>query len=97
MRLYFILYLRHASLVEEPVGVYTDGGAMFQLSLATIQVSETDSVADPALLMTIMETREALDEATTEEEVLQIREQNKGKISPHFRFRIFAILIMSCR
>lgn len=51
-----------------------------QLSLATVTIGETDAVTDPELLMTIMETREALDEATSEEEVQAIREQNKGTL-----------------
>ena len=36
-------------------------------------------MTDPELLMSIMETREALEDATTEEEVAAIRDSNKGE------------------
>ncbi|GAA6027319.1 hypothetical protein JCM8097_002589 [Rhodosporidiobolus ruineniae] len=49
----------------------------YLLSLHDVTIGEGDPVTDPELLMNIMETREALEEASTEEEVAQIREQNK--------------------
>lgn len=48
------------------------------MELENITVGETSNVTDPELLMTIMETREALDEAQSEEEVAEIRERNKS-------------------
>ena len=48
-----------------------------QLSLADVTIGEADSVSDPELLMAIMETREALEDATTQEEVDAIRAANR--------------------
>lgn len=42
-------------------------------------MGESDSLEDPALLMEVMEIREELDEATTDEEVAQVKETNDGK------------------
>ncbi|GJN89192.1 hypothetical protein Rhopal_002169-T1 [Rhodotorula paludigena] len=49
----------------------------YLLSLHDVVIGEADPVTDPELLMTIMETREALEEAQTEDEVARIRQQNK--------------------
>lgn len=38
---------------------------------------------DPALLMQVMESREALEEASTEEEVDAVRKENDGKSSSY--------------
>lgn len=54
-----------------------------QLSLHDVVIGEADPVTDPELLMTIMETREALEEAQTEDEVARIRQQNKGASVNH--------------
>ena len=43
-----------------------------------LDVSETDQVMDTELLMGILETRESLEEAASQREVDQIREQNTG-------------------
>ena len=43
-----------------------------------MRIDETDSVTEPELLMEVMEIREALEEAQTEERVDQIRQDNKG-------------------
>ncbi|BGP15875.1 hypothetical protein JCM10213_003696 [Rhodosporidiobolus nylandii] len=48
----------------------------YLLSLHDVTIGEGDPVTDPELLMNIMETREALEEASTEEEVAEIRRQN---------------------
>ncbi|GAA5857549.1 hypothetical protein JCM8547_009335 [Rhodosporidiobolus lusitaniae] len=48
----------------------------YLLSLRDVTIGEGDPVTDPELLMNIMETREALEEASTEDEVAQIRQQN---------------------
>ncbi|CAD6575114.1 MAG: hypothetical protein CYPHOPRED_005576 [Cyphobasidiales sp. Tagirdzhanova-0007] len=42
-----------------------------------IQIEEKDKMEDPGLLMEILEVREALADAQTEEQVADIREQNK--------------------
>ncbi|GAA6013012.1 hypothetical protein JCM10207_008413 [Rhodosporidiobolus poonsookiae] len=48
----------------------------YLLSLHDVTIGEGDPVTDPELLMNIMETREALEEASTEEEVAEIRRRN---------------------
>lgn len=53
--------------------------AKYLLELQGVEVGESDSLEDPALLMEVMEIREELDEATTEEEVAQVKETNDGK------------------
>ncbi|GAA5835523.1 hypothetical protein JCM11251_002955 [Rhodosporidiobolus azoricus] len=50
--------------------------AEYILSLHGVTIGEGDPLTDTELLMNIMETREALEEASTEEEVQQLREQN---------------------
>lgn len=42
-------------------------------------MGESDSLEDPALLMEVMEIREELDEATTDDQVAQVKETNDGK------------------
>jgi molecular chaperone HscB len=49
-----------------------------QLSLSGIEVQESDSLMDQSLLMEILEAREALEDAESEEEVESIRAENKG-------------------
>ena len=51
----------------------------YLLSLRGVRIEEQDKMEDPALLMEILEVREALEEAISEEEVQQIRQQNRGK------------------
>ncbi|CDH53775.1 iron-sulfur cluster co-chaperone proteinmitochondrial [Lichtheimia corymbifera JMRC:FSU:9682] len=53
--------------------------AKYLLELQGVEVGESDSLEDPALLMEVMEIREELDEATTEEEVAQVKETNDEK------------------
>ena len=43
-----------------------------------LDVSETDQVEDPELLMEILESREALEEAQAQSDVDSIREENAG-------------------
>ncbi|BGP39884.1 molecular chaperone [Rhodotorula kratochvilovae] len=49
----------------------------YLLSLHDVAIGEADPVTDPELLMTIMEVREALEDARTEDEVAEIRQRNK--------------------
>ncbi|BGP24369.1 molecular chaperone [Rhodotorula toruloides] len=49
----------------------------YLLSLHDVNIGEADPVTDPELLMTIMETREELEEAETEGAVAAVRERNK--------------------
>ncbi|CED84654.1 Mitochondrial J-type chaperone [Phaffia rhodozyma] len=53
--------------------------AQYILSLSDIRVQEADAITDQALLMEIMEAREALEDAESEEEVDAIREENREK------------------
>lgn len=46
------------------------------MSLNDVTIGESDPVTDPELLMSIMETRELLEEAETLDQVEQIRNQN---------------------
>lgn len=53
----------------------------YLLSLRGVRIEEQDKMEDPALLMEILEVREGLEEAISEEEVQQIRQQNKGGVA----------------
>jgi molecular chaperone HscB len=53
-------------------------GGERQLELNGISIEETEGIKDPELLMKIMETREELEEATTESAVDLIRSSNLG-------------------
>lgn len=44
--------------------------------------SEAESLEDPEVLMEVMELREELEEASTEEEAAQVRARNKGELDP---------------
>lgn len=50
--------------------------AEYLLSLHEVTIGESDPVTDPELLMSIMETRESLEEAETPQQVEEIRNQN---------------------
>lgn len=51
----------------------------YLLSQRGVEIEEQDKMEDPELLMEILEVRESLAEAQTEEQISSIREQNKGK------------------
>lgn len=50
-----------------------------QLDQYGYDIAESDSLTDPELLMEVMEAREELEEASTQEECDAVRESNKGK------------------
>lgn len=50
-----------------------------QLEQNGVLIGEGESFEDPELLMIVMETREALEEAQSEAEVEEIRKVNKGE------------------
>ena len=52
--------------------------AQYILQKHGLNVSETDQLEDPELLMQILESREALEEAQAQAEVDVIREENAG-------------------
>lgn len=57
-----------------------------QLSIHDVTIGEADPVTDPDLLMTIMETREELEDAQSEEDMNRIRDRNKGAfVTPNSR------------
>ncbi|GAA5861854.1 hypothetical protein JCM3774_001328 [Rhodotorula dairenensis] len=53
--------------------------AEYLLSIHGVTIGEADPVTDPDLLMTIMETREELEEAESEQDVTRIRDRNKAE------------------
>lgn len=53
--------------------------AQYMLGLKGQHVDETESLHDPELLMEIMEFREELEEASTEDEVAELKQRNDGK------------------
>jgi hypothetical protein len=50
-----------------------------QLSLQGIQISESNSQSNPDLLASVLESREELEEAATEDDVLKIKARNESK------------------
>ncbi|KAK4053276.1 molecular chaperone [Microbotryomycetes sp. JL221] len=56
----------------------------YLLSLSDVHIGEADAVTDPELLMDIMEVRESLEEAETEDQVSQIRDANKQSMNATF-------------
>ncbi|KAJ9098897.1 hypothetical protein QFC19_006236 [Naganishia cerealis] len=54
--------------------------AQYLLEIYGNPISETDSLDDPELLMDVMEAREELEEASTEEEVEKVKESNNERI-----------------
>ncbi|GAA5965114.1 hypothetical protein JCM8115_006667 [Rhodotorula mucilaginosa] len=53
--------------------------AEYLLSIHDVTIGEADPVTDPDLLMTIMETREELEDAQSEEDMNRIRDRNKAE------------------
>jgi hypothetical protein len=49
-----------------------------QLELYDMPIEETDSLTDPELLMDILDAREELEEAQTEEDMEKVRSINAG-------------------
>ncbi|CAM0141470.1 unnamed protein product [Umbelopsis sp. WA50703] len=54
--------------------------AQYMLALNGVEVSESESLEDPELLMEVMEVREQMEEAETEEDIEKLRLDNEGKI-----------------
>ncbi|ORZ22035.1 Co-chaperone HscB, C-terminal oligomerization domain-containing protein [Absidia repens] len=54
--------------------------AQYMLALQGVEVNEAESLHHPELLMDVMEVREELEEATTNEDVELIKQENDGKI-----------------
>jgi molecular chaperone HscB len=75
-------YLVSPSLSPLSPCIYITNTYGNQLSLAGVTIEETDSVTDSELLLSILDTRESLEEATDESEVLNIRAHNDGQSRP---------------
>ncbi|CAG8465229.1 4204_t:CDS:2 [Ambispora gerdemannii] len=75
-----------SSTINEAYQVLRDplARAQYMLRLNGILVTESESIEDPELLMQVMEARERLEEATSEEEVKIITEENE-EISQAFQ------------
>jgi molecular chaperone HscB len=52
--------------------------AQYMLALNGVEVSESESLEDPELLMEVMEVREQMEEAETEEDIEKLRLDNEG-------------------
>lgn len=61
--------------------------AQYLLSLRGIELAEdeTAKVEDPELLMEVLEAREQIEEAGSEEEIQAMREENEGRIAESVR------------
>ncbi|KAM0787806.1 hypothetical protein ACM66B_003860 [Microbotryomycetes sp. NB124-2] len=72
--------------VNDAYKVLAEGRARgeYLLSLSGVDIGEAEGVTDPELLMEVMETREALEDADTEEDVTRIRESNKQNVKQAF-------------
>ncbi|KAI7847566.1 Co-chaperone HscB, C-terminal oligomerization domain-containing protein [Circinella umbellata] len=70
-----------SSLLNKAYGTLKDplARARYMLELENVEVSESDSLHEPELLMEVMELREELDEVTNEEELDQVKQTNDAK------------------
>ncbi|KAI9259610.1 Co-chaperone HscB, C-terminal oligomerization domain-containing protein [Phascolomyces articulosus] len=70
-----------SSLLNKAYGTLKDplARARYMLELEGVEISETESLHEPELLMEVMELREELDEVTNEEELGQVKETNDAK------------------
>ncbi|KAJ9107390.1 hypothetical protein QFC21_000840 [Naganishia friedmannii] len=76
------LALEQSSFLNKAYSTLADplSRAQYLLEIYGNPISETDSLDDPALLMDVMEAREELEEASTEEDVEKVKESNGGRI-----------------
>jgi molecular chaperone HscB len=51
------------------------------LALNGVEVAESESLEDPELLMEVMEIREQMEDAETEDDIMQLKQENNGKIT----------------
>ena len=90
MKIFFIcIYIQQehqyaqlqSSLLNKAYGTLKDplARARYMLELEGVEVSESESLHEPELLMEVMELREELDEVTNEEELDQVKQTNDGK------------------
>jgi molecular chaperone HscB len=70
------------STLQSPPDLWAESS---QLEIHGNPIAETDSLDDPALLMDVMEAREELEEAQTEEEVEKVKASNAGHIQEAMR------------
>ena len=55
--------------------------AEYCLGLKGVEIAESESLEDPELLMEVMEVREQVEDANTQREIDQIRQENKQSMS----------------
>ncbi|KAG2186946.1 hypothetical protein INT44_003174 [Umbelopsis vinacea] len=55
--------------------------AQYMLALNGVEVAESESLEDPELLMEVMEIREQMEEAETEEDIKKLKQENIDKIA----------------
>jgi molecular chaperone HscB len=48
------------------------------LALNGVEVAESESLEDPELLMEVMEIREQMEEAETEDDINKLKQENSG-------------------
>lgn len=53
--------------------------AQYLLAQKGVEIDESESLHNPTLLMEVMEVREELEEATTDNDVEAIKNENDGK------------------
>jgi molecular chaperone HscB len=53
--------------------------AQYMLALNGVEVAESESLEDPELLMEVMEIREQMEEAETEDDIKKLKQENSGK------------------
>lgn len=65
--------------------------AQYMLALNGVEVAESESLEDPELLMEVMEIREQMEEAETEDDIKKLKQENSGKFctSCFFIYNIF--------
>ncbi|KAH8549974.1 Co-chaperone HscB, C-terminal oligomerization domain-containing protein [Umbelopsis sp. PMI_123] len=54
--------------------------AQYMLALNGVEVAESESLEDPELLMEVMEIREQMEDAETEDDIMQLKQENNEKI-----------------
>lgn len=52
--------------------------AQYMLALNGVEVAESESLEDPELLMEVMEIREQMEEAETEDDIKKLKQENSG-------------------
>jgi DnaJ-domain-containing protein 1 len=62
------------------------------LALNGVEVAESESLEDPELLMEVMEIREQMEEAETEDDINKLKQENSGMFLHRLYFLFSASL-----